>query len=300
MFREIHNYKPKYFSRPIKISSSRSRYLLSTFLKIIYLTYTRKPILFSSLTPLQNFNRYFKTRRNLKFLWFTHFDGPLNASIVNILNSTQVIFVHSKFERERLLKSGVLVKIVVAVGYINTNNFLQKSKTGNKIVWIGTASKRKNSKILLSLAKEFQNLEFRILGKNWNSFNELKLLKKLKNVEFFNLTGTVNSKMLDDCSHHLILSKIEGGPISLLETIASGLIPITTRVGFAPEILEIVGYSNQIIDNPLNFDSIMDKLSLKYSKLHRNSAANEVKKFNLKRFTNILTTEIDQNLNLQR
>lgn len=68
--------------------------------------------------------------------------------------------------------------------------------------------------------------------------------------------------ILDECHFFVISSRTEGGPIALLEGMSHGVIPISSRIPFAEEIL-IPKFSNLIFDlnSPNSFEE-----SLKFAK----------------------------------
>ena len=121
--------------------------------------------------------------------------------------------------------------------------------------------------------------------------------KKLINIEYYEINRRVYGDDLKDCSHHLILSEVEGGPISLIESVASGLVPVCTRTGIAEEFLSECGYLAQLLDNPSDFNSIKIKLRNKYSAGHKLYAAELAKGYSIFRFSKNMKAEIEKVLN---
>ena len=121
--------------------------------------------------------------------------------------------------------------------------------------------------------------------------------EKLTNVEYCELNRRIHGDDLKDCSHHLILSEVEGGPISLIESVASGLVPICTRTGIAEEFLSECGYVAQLLDSPLDFNSIKIKLNNKYSDSQKIYAARIAKRYSISRFGISIRAEIEKVLN---
>jgi glycosyltransferase involved in cell wall biosynthesis len=82
---------------------------------------------------------------------------------------------------------------------------------------------------------------------------------------------------------YLMLSRLEGGPLTLLETMGLGMWPICTNTGLAPEILQhglnghlVQAYdgsnTNQVVNRVVEHIRSLDKLALQeYKKVVRNS-----------------------------
>ena len=58
-----------------------------------------------------------------------------------------------------------------------------------------------------------------------------------------------------------MLSKIEGGPMPLLESLAAGLVPICTRTGFVEDLLIPLGLESNIIDE-FELAKIIEKIEI--------------------------------------
>lgn len=78
----------------------------------------------------------------------------------------------------------------------------------------------------------------------------------------------------------------------LLEAVAAGLIPISTNVGFAPELLAEFGYKKQLIGFPIKFEEIILKYSQTYTTDHIIKARDLAKNYSLNRFSNYIQSEI--------
>ena len=154
------------------------------------------------------------------------------------------------------------------------------------------ATMRKNPHIFLDFVKSNPQLKFRLLGKNWRSSSFFEAAHKLKNLEYKEITGALTSKDFNECSHYLCLSNLEGGPMPLLEAVAAGLIPISTNVGFAPELLAEFGYKKQLIGFPIKFEEIILKYSQTYTTDHIIKARDLAKNYSLNRFSNYIQSEI--------
>jgi len=292
IFREIYNENPKYYSEPKVISKLQSKFIVETLINISGAILKRSPIIFSSLTPLQNFIKIWPYNSNTKFLWYTHSEVTLTKKTIKLLNNIEIIFVHSSAEKEKLINYGINSLIVPVIGAIQSEYFTEMSIIGDKIVWIGTSSPRKNAELALNFVQQNPKIQFKFFVKNWGNSKLAKIAKSLDNIEYYEISSPLRSMNFDGCSHHLILSEVEGGPMSLLETLASGLIPISTKVGFVEEILCELGYDEQLISDPYNFNDIREKYNKIYTVEHRKKVVLKVKEYSYKRLSDRIVNEI--------
>lgn len=293
LFHEISESNSTFFSRPAKIYNLKNIKIIKSIILVFLLFLKKSPIFFSSITPLQNYLKINPFNTNKKILWYTHFEEVPNTKIVMIINKCSLVFVHSDKLRDTLVALGVTSKIVTIVGAINPSCFEIVPKAGNKIAWIGTAVSRKNPRMLIKFANQNSDLNFKILGKNWKTQEIFSQINKLPNVEYVEIEKQIKSQDLDNCSHFLMLSTAEGGPISLLEALASRLIPICTPVGIAPELLPKIGYEKQLLNSSYTLNAIRQKYEIPYSDYHRFKASEFAKSFTINRLSLLIQKEID-------
>lgn len=292
IFREIAQKNSKFFSHPKAIVPFGRPGFFNSVLIVLSLASKRSIIIFSSVTPLQNFLRINPFNTNTKLLWFTHFEGALSQKTIKFLNKTQTIFVHSTHLMAELQNLGVTTRIIPVVGAINPELFHFIVSPGGKIAWIGTASSRKNPQLLLAFAQDNPDLKFQVFGRNWRQHQIYEDLKLFSNIEYRELDSKITSSDLAECSHYLMLSAIEGGPISLLETLAAGLVPICTPVGIVPELLPEVGYEHQILEGKLTSFSIRKMFETNYSQSHRKMVSDKIKYYSVSRLSSTIENAV--------
>jgi len=297
LVREVSTLESNFFESPTYISNLKSRFFFRSFMKICKVKIQGGPILFSSLTPLENFFKFFRLKHNKIILIYTHQDGAFSKLQKKILFKVDLIFVFSAHDKTRLENMGLSGRIVKIMGAINPLLFSRPVLIGNTIVYVGTPVKRKNPELFLEFAKSHPNLFFRILGKGWRKNDLWDDLMKISNIEYREIDGPIGTQDLDYCSHFLMLSKLEGGPMTLIETVAAGLIPVATTTGISSEFLSEVGYSKQLINSPNNFKEIESKLQNRYSNSDITYAIQIAKSYSIVRLTKILKLEITSLLN---
>lgn len=294
LFREVSELNSKFFYDPIPISNIRNRRVIKSFFAITYFSLLRAPIFFTSLTPLQNFVKINPFRTNLKILFFTHSENEISKKIIFLLNSIDLIFCQSVFEKNNLVKLGVKTKVVLITGAIDPERFNGAPKLGSKIAWVGTPVNRKNPEIFLKFARLNPEIEFKLIGKGWKKHYLWKILKNLNNIDYKEIVGPLRYEDFNECSHYLMISSVEGGPISLLEALAAGLVPICTPAGVANELLTSLEYQNQLLSLPLSFSEIVLKYKNSYSDEFKSSVKKSIRDYSVTRLCMIFTNEIQQ------
>lgn len=247
-------------------------------------------VLFSSLTPLENYGRSRLRRRGqILGVWFTHQEFNFKRFEKKQLRRCKYIFVHSERARVWLQREFPGAQVIKFVGALEMARFQRPAKPGTKVAWVGTPTERKNPQYLLDLANSAPQLNFRVLGKNWRKSVYLKDLLLLPNVEYVEISGALSSSDFDECGIYLMLSKIEGGPMPLLESLAAGLVPICTRTGFVEDLLEPLGFSHNILSG---FD-LEEIVRLIQASIKQNSdttfSINFAKQFDFKRLRKVIS-----------
>lgn len=248
IFRDLRSASDAFCKRPIYLGSLFKTQHLLPWIKANFNLLLSKNLLFSSLTPLENYYRIFRflPKFHKRVLWFTHNEQPFNKTQFSAINNCDCLLVHSQRAKQTLSEI-FEVKISVILAAVQFENFKNLSSQGPRIVWVGTYSRRKRPEIFLNLVRNNPNLEFRILGKNWDKSFVDELLFELDNLEYFELNGAVKSEHFNGCDIYLCTSEIEGAPMPLLESIAAGLHPISSDVGFVRDIFEYFQISEKFI-----------------------------------------------------
>jgi glycosyltransferase involved in cell wall biosynthesis len=97
------------------------------------------------------------------------------------------------------------------------------------------------------IVKKNPDLTFKLLGKNWMESEFSELINDFKNLEYVEINGALNSSDFDGCSTLLVTSEIEGGPMPIIEALASGIYPIGTDTGFLGDIQEFLGLPKSFV-----------------------------------------------------
>ena len=129
-----------------------------------------------------------------------------------------------------------------------------------KVIYVGRGSSEKRVHIVVDIACKCHNKniksEFQIVGNMRDSISPGKFF-------FINYTGEVNDrkvlqKIYEEADILLITSEREGFPVSIMEAMANGVVPISTYVGDVP--VHIKNNETGFISNAENDSAIADEM----------------------------------------
>ena len=293
IFRDLRTQSEAFEAKPAYLSSFPGVTWIFPWLRVSFTLLTRKNLLFSSITPLEN---YFKLVRFLPReqhigLWFTHQEGSFTNIQEKALRSCNVIFVHSNRDKERL--SGIVTcRIVVVIGAIEPTRFAKNPTKGNRVLWVGTPNERKNPGELIRFASDNPELEFRILGKGWKGTPVYASIVSLPNIEYIEILSPLYSFDLDGCDIYLCTSFIEGGPMPLLESTAGNLKVITRDVGFVRDVFSEFGISEQFIYS--SYEELRPLIEQHRSNPGFPQYSTKAKEYSYSRLANTVITEFEK------
>lgn len=174
-------------------------------------------------------------------VWYTHPRVETPASVANLLlafdRATKVIFT-CESNRQIWLERGLPPeKTVVILGAADPNLF-QFHKRGNGVVGLSSSFyERKNPDVLLDVMKLLPHREFLLLGRNWNQYALFEEMRALPNFTYKSAPYRDYGAIYSTFDVFLSMSRLEGGPIPLIEAMMSNAVPVASRTGFAPEII---------------------------------------------------------------
>lgn len=175
-------------------------------------------------------------------IYFTHFDEipKWSKDLIERFNSSDRFFVQNSEMKEILKNLGLIEeKIFFAPGAIDRLKFYPAkvfSEINREYVLVSAHLKpRKNPLLIYQVIKEMRDTFFIIHGKEWDLFP--KDISKLKNVRCIDFQFEKQPKLMRNATVYLSLSKVEGGPIPLMEALASGTPVVSTNTGFASDLI---------------------------------------------------------------
>jgi glycosyltransferase involved in cell wall biosynthesis len=130
--------------------------------------------------------------------------------------------------------------------------------------------------------------KFMILGRDWEHFLKEKNLLSRPNIEYQFFNKVARNVAMSRASVFLSLSRLEGGPIPLIESMSMGVIPVATDTGFARDII-LEGWNGVVIPNPPTPMQVRDAI-ITAANLN-GSPQDSVKNLNWERLSRIVMTD---------
>ena len=232
----------------------------------------------------------------------------ISLSDVEQLCKFNFIFCQSSKDQMRLYTLGILPGRVIhlPIGF-DQNLFFNKVdikerkydfliSTPLKIEALGSHYwHRKSSVLIEELILELSNRGYRILaiGKGW----EKSLLRNNKSIKIVNPEYKNKNKYLNQCKVFLNLSLLEGGPVTVVEALASGCAVISKDNGLAVDLSLDFPKSFFIIPNIFNKIILAKYISKIFKKYTSNSFKIErevlIKKYSFKFLSGIIHKNIN-------
>lgn len=141
--------------------------------------------------------------------------------------------------RQELHNAGAnLDKLHVVVGAADAQVYRPHDRDANGYVGLCSAYyARKSPELVAAIVQNLPHRKFVLLGRSWHSFEGYAALCALPNFEYVE-TGYENyAAWYSKMSVFVSVSRLEGGPIPLIEAMMSNAVPVASRTGFAPDLV---------------------------------------------------------------
>jgi glycosyltransferase involved in cell wall biosynthesis len=191
--------------------------------------------------------------------------------VKNILNNSNVIIVLSYIEKNNIIKKFNYKKdIIVLPNCVNTEIIYIKKKKTEKlnILYVGRLDKEKGLFDIVQALSKIDDIDFCFLicGAGPLEDEILKMCDNYINGKYsFEgiVSGGEKNDIFSDSDIFILPSYYEGLPMSLLETMSAGVVPIVTNVGSISTVVDD-GLDGIFIDKN-SPEQIADKIRLLYN-----------------------------------
>lgn len=202
------------------------------------------------------------------FIYMTHFEPgkfklPLCLIKFFMKRATGVITMNSASTRE-LIQSGFQSnRVRHIIGGFDASIFYNNRSYKKKLIGISTAYyDRKNPDLIFDVIQSCPQYNFVLLGQGWKKYSKFKQMKKLANFRYLEIPYQQYVLWYRQMKVFLSLSLLEGGPISLLESMACGAIPIASDTGFARDVITNDSLGYVVKSEDMNVDRIKKLINL--------------------------------------
>jgi len=183
-----------------------------------------------------------KLENSKTFVWYTHPREENANSVARLLLAfervTKVVFA-CESNRQLWIERGLAEeKTAVILGAADPRLFRYHER-GNGIVGLSSSFyERKNPDCLLAVLKLLPHREFMLVGRNWNQYALFEEMQALPNFTYKTAPYRDYPAIYANFDVYLSISSLEGGPIPLVEAMMSNAVPVASRTGFAPDLID--------------------------------------------------------------
>jgi glycosyltransferase involved in cell wall biosynthesis len=156
------------------------------------------------------------------------------------LRGAHLVVCMNSSVRDALLERGVpLARTQVAIGGVDADQFTPGPRPRPRRVLLSSGFyDRKAPDALLALVRALPAEPFLLVGRGWKRWSGFEALSSCANFEYVETGYEEYPAHYRRCDLFVSLSSLEGGPIPLLEAMHADLVPVVSRTGFAPDVIE--------------------------------------------------------------
>lgn len=173
-------------------------------------------------------------------VWYTHpTHGPREArGIARQLARARAVVATSSVSADDLLQIGVpRRKVEVVIPGADPVRFRPHGRGGGAVGFCSAYYPRKAPEIVVDVAMALPERQVRLLGRGWEASPGFDDLVALPNFEYLESGYDDYPAFYASLDVLVSPSRLEGGPIPLLEAMMSNVVPVATRTGFAPDLI---------------------------------------------------------------
>lgn len=173
------------------------------------------------------------------FVWFTHPKEAEfgEASTIAALRQAHVITMNSH-SRQMLIDLGLdATRVHTIVGAADPALFAFHRRGEGKVGFCTAYYERKMPDRILELTRALPEFEFILMGRNWDQYPRYGELIALDNLRYCEASYAEYPAFYRELDVFISASQLEGGPIPLLESMMSNVVPVASNTGFAPDVI---------------------------------------------------------------
>lgn len=174
-------------------------------------------------------------------VWVTHpkeaardFGGP---AVISALSRTNVVSMCSMW-KDLLEQLGVpRERLGVSLAGADPDLFPSHVRGGGGVGLCAAYYDRKSPDRIIDLVRALPHRSFTLMGRGWDACPGFADLLRLPNFEYRQGGYDAYPAFYRDLDVFVSLASLEGGPVPLVESMMSNVVPVATRTGFAPDLI---------------------------------------------------------------
>jgi glycosyltransferase involved in cell wall biosynthesis len=180
--------------------------------------------------------------RSKLLVWYTHPSdvGLSEQDLVYWLNQLHCVVATCSIARDQLISQGVAPsRVSVVLGAADPELFPGHKRRSTGSVGICSAFyERKDPDRVIDIVSAMPHRHFILMGKGWERYQRFAELNAYPNFEYRQGAYSEYPKFYAALSVFLTVSKLEGGPIPLVEAMMENVVPVASNTGFARDLIE--------------------------------------------------------------
>tara|TARA_R110002072_G_scaffold51202_1_gene137189 strand:- start:11606 stop:12682 length:1077 start_codon:yes stop_codon:yes gene_type:complete len=205
-------------------------------------------------------------RQGKSLVFFTHPKdlGISQEELRFVLNQSRCVVSMCGQSSEWLIKLGVSPQKIEIATIGADPDFFPPHKRSDGAIGLCTAFyDRKKPERILELVKALPERRFILLGRNWEKWERFEELREQKNFKYEERPYSEYPLFYAEIDVFVSVSKLEGGPVPLVEAMMSNVVPVASRTGIGPDIIEH-GMNGFLFDVDAPIATIVDLIERAY------------------------------------
>lgn len=164
--------------------------------------------------------------------------GISNGEFAYALNRSTKIICMSSQSPKFLNSQGVdSRKTTFVLGGADPGIFKPHQRLNRTVGFCTAYHERKDPDRILNIAHAMSHRKFILLGRNWDKYDKFTELTSLSNFSYVEAPYAEYPKFYNEIDVFVSASKLEGGPIPLIEAMMCNVFPVASKTGFAQDII---------------------------------------------------------------
>ena len=181
--------------------------------------------------------------RKKNIVMFTHAHYTTSYSKTHIawcLNlANKVICLNSQVKQD-LIGIGIKPEKLEVIHIASDPEFFYShERNAGDVGFCSNFGERKNPELVYQIIKNMPEKYFHIFGKNWENFEKFPELEQLENFTYHNNRDYSEfPDLYAKIDTFVSPSLLEGGPVPVIEAMLSNCVPVASKTGFCPDVIE--------------------------------------------------------------
>jgi len=225
-------------------------------------------------------------REGKRIVLFTHFEEGKRRleDVIKALHHADKVICLSGSWNKWLVEQGLdKERVTFVLGGADPQMFHYHERSGNTIGFVSKFYPRKSPDKMLEIVEQMPDKEFILLGREWKKYSQFAKLQSFPNLQYVEPDYAQYPSIYGQMNVFVSLSKVEGGPIPLVEAMMSNVVPVASKTGFAPDLIRH-GENGFLFDVDVDVESVVSLIRKAFD--IRSNVRETVKGLTWERFVN--------------